>query len=322
MTDFREQYIPQPQNTIEEKIDHLSRMSGFKRDLPDTPNCTLERSGEKYISRVVENPNDPILEKAYDLLKATFKEAELDTFEDTKEYIKGMVDPALKETVRYRIIVITDQKGELMCVSSGMTIRLLDEDEKQTSEAVYFACYGAGKPGLGLKMMSLADEAFTSSLLDARAEAEAKKVNLIGVIAEGSTAGENEGILGGDAQGEAFANRMGLKRAFVGDKPVEYYQPAMKYDPKTGEVAKGAGDVLEHLEFLPFTAQFTKEQLIQTVRSVYYWNYYLERDNFDNNKAYKKHLKHVEKFYQIFEDSVNQQGELTLKTKAERKASK
>ncbi|MDO8570200.1 MAG: hypothetical protein Q7R97_01275 [Candidatus Daviesbacteria bacterium] len=306
-------------DTVEARIKHLSKMSGFERNPSNTPDCTLERGGERFVSRLVTNHKDPILKKVQQLFENTFKKEEVCSLSDMKDSIKGMKDDKSGETVYYRVVVLNDEKGELICTSTGMTMRLRDQNNQPTNEAIYFACYGAGKKGVGMKMMSLANEIFVSSLISAKADAKAIGVNLIGCIAEGSTAGEAEGTLGGEAPGEAFANRLGFKRVMIGNKEAEYYQPAMDFNPDTGKPAKGAGAVLEHPEVMPFGPNLSKEQLIQAGRAAFIWNYFWDESDFNNTVAYQEHVKYVAGYFKIFEDSINQPGELALVTKQERK---
>lgn len=310
------------QTAADKRIASLVKASEFTRSNADSTNCEIEftpENGEKekYTIELIENGESPDLDKVQKLFEDIFGKEEVDPVDVLKNAVDGNTAFGTKDEVKYKIYVVKDSKGEVVSTLAGGLLDLQDNQGNSTGETVFMLAYAVTKKNLQRK--GFAREAYISALIGARKEAEERNRKF------SFTAGECVHT------SEDFWNAVGLKRGYLADtqkqsgfKELKYIQPALDFDPKTGEVAKDAGTAPEHLMVDSLGGdQATKTQVGRMVKAFYRWNNTWPLEAFEGERkeeALQTHLSHTKGILDQFTQELDEGGQLTFMSKEERLA--
>lgn len=282
-------------------IESLQARSRFKRESAGQFETTIEHAGQKYQIEKIKDPQGEDVKKAYDLLRSTFKPEELDPLENIEA--AAQTHQELGDGYTTYIYLIKDSKGEIANLLKGNNIVMKDAQGKRLDKTVFMIDYSVTPPDR--RQTGLAREAYISALMDISSESEANGKTLAFATGEAvSTA-------------ETFWNRVGWKRAYVQagtDKThyeeVVYVQPPMGFDPDTGEIAPGAGNSPEHFMIDGFGVHTPSKQEVDQAIKGMYSIYKLDRESFNNDAAYQRHLDHLSGLINRSEQFLNSHGQV------------
>lgn len=289
------------------KTDRLIAGSKFKRSNLDSPNCELEREGMKYKSEMIEKGESLDLGKVQNLFIKTFGAEEVDPEEILRSAVDGTTPFGTKDITNYRVTVIKNEQDEVVSTVAGGLLELQDEQGRGTGEAMFMVGYAVTDERA--RQAGLAREAYISAILGAVKDAEKKGLKLSFAAGECTYTSEK------------YWNSVGWKRVYAAEgegedksfRELEYVQPALDFEEKTGEVAEDAGEAPEHLMVDSFGANSpSKEQVVQTVNAFYRWCNLWPREAFDSDEAYQKHTDYVQGIYTKFKNGVGGTSELVF----------
>lgn len=282
---------------VSNTIEKLQKESKFTRSENNSANCTIELEGEKFHIETIERGDDPKLEDVQKLFLEVFGEEEVDPIEIMRGGVDG-ITPFKTKDIPYRVVTIRNEQGGLVTVLGGAPLELLDNDGKKMGDSAYFVGYAVSDPNVRQK--GLAREAYISALIDAQKGAEKAGSTLKFAIGECTDTSEH------------FWNNVGWKRIYgqKGEKgeysELEYVQPALDFDKKTGGVAEGAGEAKEHLMVDSFGHMPpSREDLKNSYNAFIRWCNQWPREAFKSNKAYKKHQAYVEEIKSKFHADID-----------------
>lgn len=273
-------------------IRSLQERSKYNRIPSNVPSCTVEKEGRAYKIERIESSKDETLGEVYQLLVDTFGPEEVESEEILRNAVDGLTPFGAPEDTKYKIYVIKDQDGKVASFLNGGLFDLLDSDDNPTGEMVFLVAYVVTNPNL--RQGGLAREAYISALIDASCEAQVANKKLLFAAGEAKFTSE------------LFWNNVGWKRIYVQKgsnkkeySELEYIQPALAFDQKTGEVAEGAGEIAEHLMVDRLGQPYPdKTRLLQVVDALYRWShlwpieaFYGNIDSYQQNLNYLANLK-------------------------------
>lgn len=290
-------------------IRKLQQESEFKRSDADSANCEIEVEGRKYRIEVVEDGESPKLGKVQELFERTFGEEEVDPEEILRTSVDGK-NPWGGPDVKYRIVTVWDEQGELVSTVAGAQLDLLSEDKQPTGEAVYFVGYAVTDKSSRQK--GLAKEAYISALIDASREAGSEGKTLKFAFGECT------------ATSEDFWNKVGWKRIYAetGKKEyteLPYVQPALDFNEETGAVAEGAGEAPEHVMIDSFGRMPpAKQDVASAYEAMLKYCVEWPRDGFSSDEAFAAQRQYVGGIKKEFHDFLNENGQLIYLDKRNR----
>lgn len=292
-----------------QRIHLLTDRSRFARVPLDSPECRLEGEKERYFIEKVRDNSDGTISKIHKLLEQNFDAKEVDSEEDMIErFEKGATEG---RKYKYTAFIVRDEPGNMAGVFMGVHLELMKADNSLTDETMLFRGYTTIKGNF--QRYGFARELYCSALIAASREAEnwGKKLTL--AISEAVFSAEKPW------------NNLGLKRVYakVNDtnvfEEVPYLQPPYKFDPRTGDIAEDAGIVPEHLMVQKFgSILLNHDRLSQAVRTSYRKIYFNPQRNFQNEKAYLKHMQYATQEEASFEKFLSEHGQLIFLTAEDR----
>lgn len=295
-------------------IEKLRGQSKFKRSNNDSPSCTLDFEGKKYLIEHVESGESPTLSEVQDLCIRTFGEEEVDSEEILRQAVTG-VEFGIPSEVKYKVFAVRDPDGRVVCTVAGGNLDLRDASGSPTGETILMIAYAVTDKDV--KQSGLAREAYISALMDCAAEAE--KMGKKFVMAAGECTYTSE----------KFWNKLGWKRPYIesGNKQtyteLKYVQPALDFVKKTGLPKKGAGEAAEHLMVRPMNGRTpSKEAVMNTVKAFYRWCNRWEEEIFVSKKAYQTHKSYVDALESAFQRDLSAGRQLIFLDKANREKTK
>lgn len=302
------------QQPVWNTIQKLQKESGFKRSNPNFANTTLEIEGKQYQIEVVEDKDSPVLSQVQQLFTDTFGEEEVDPEEILRAAVAGETPFGTEDEIKYKVIVLKEG-DKVVSVVAGGHLDLRDKQGNPTKETMLMIGYAVTDKNI--RQGGLAREAYISALIDAAVEAQKQGKKFTFAAGECTFTSER------------FWNRVGWKRVYAqtGSKQeyteLPYIQPALDFDPETGDIATGAGEAPEHLMIDSFDqAPPDKKRIIQTVEAFYRWCNIWPKQAFKNEQAYYKHLQYIQKIAGDFENFVNNSGQLIYLDAPSREKSK
>ncbi len=286
------------------RIGELSRGSKFERKEIHSAQSIIQRDGETFTIHSIENGDDPLLSGVQTLFEKTFGEEEVDPEEILRSAVEGKTPWGTQEDLKYKVFAVTNSDGEVVSTVAGGHLDLKDADGKSSEETMFMVAYAVTSPVV--KKSGLAREAYISALQNTVADARGKEKKLI------MSAGECT------YTSEIFWNRIGWKRVYQeqGTKEkkvyseVPYIQAALDFDEKSGLPTEDAGEAPEHLMVDPFDGRMlTKKHIISVVEAFYRWCNRWPREAFENDVAYRRHMRYVDKIFKTFKNFVDSHGE-------------
>ncbi|MEO8065543.1 MAG: hypothetical protein ABI643_01655 [Candidatus Doudnabacteria bacterium] len=294
------------------KADSLIAESKYQRSNIDGPNTRIERDGHQYSIEAIEQGDSKDIKKVQDLFVKTFGKEEVDPISVMRSAVDGTTAWGTKDITRYQINVIKNEKGDVQSTVAGGLVELQDASGKPSGEATFMIGYAVTDSDV--RQGGLAREAYISALMGAAQEAQKRGLKLVSASGECTSTSEH------------FWNSIGWKRVYGEEKAdpktaqeLQYVQPALDFSEKTGKVARDAGAAPEHLMLDSFGGKpLTKDNIIETVDAFYRWCNKWPREAFANDKAYQKHLEHVDGIMAKFQEQLDSLGDLKALSAAER----
>jgi len=296
-------------------IDSLISESKFKRSTTESPNCQLEINGQIYTIETIEYGEHLDIGKIQKLMIDTFGREEIDSEKVLRAAIDGKTAWGGKDVAKYRVYVLKNKKGEVQSIITGGLLDL-KKDGKSTDKTVFMICY-----------------VVTSK--EARQEGLAKEIyisSIIGAVQEAQKQGKKLSFAAGECvfTSERFLNKIGWKRVYGQQgnnldtkQELQYIQPALDFDEKTGKIAEDASETSKHLMIGSFeSAEPIKEQVAQIVEAFYRWCNKWPREAFKSEEAYQTHLKYIDEIEKKFKKQLEFLGELTFLSLEEREISR
>jgi hypothetical protein len=280
------------------KLISRSKERGNTRDTFSGPDCTVTnmQTGESFKISVIRETEDARLRAVQQMMEDTFDPTEVDTFETLSESVEIGEDPTI-EISGYKIICVYNGEGELVALTTGGHLKMLDDKDEPTEVSAYVRCYSICRPEY--RQSGLVREAYISAFIDCINESRESGLDFRYVVSEAVSSSE------------PYQNATNLKRIYVqaGDKhtyrEVAYVQPPLDYDSDTGLPAEGAGPAAEHLMVRRFDGKTPRrEDLISLVRTMIVWNALLPKDEFSSTEAYESHRALVKGYMDQFADSL------------------
>lgn len=264
-----------------ERIRQLQGESRFRRSSDTSANCTIENGdGRKFTIETIESRNDERINEVRGLIENTFGRRELESRELLLAGIEGKSEWGTPDA-KYRIVMVYNEKNELVSLVTGAKLDLLDDQQNPTNEAIYFVNYVATDPNQ--RRDGAGREAYVSALIDATREAQEKGQTLMCAIGDCTP------------KSELYWNKVGWKRpkqknnegGDLGDTltALDYIQPPLNWDSKTGKPAKGAGEVVQHLMMDGFGRSLGKEDVKKVYLAFMDYIVGLPREAFDSQAA-------------------------------------
>lgn len=283
-------------------IEKLNSQSKYTRSNETSSNCTIEYEGKKYTIEHVESGDAPVLSRVQEMLVKAFGEEEVDPEEILRSAVNGETPFGTKDEVKCKVFVIKDEKGKVISTAIGGHLDFHDAEGKPTGETMLMIGYVLTDNNI--RQSGLAREAYISMMTDAAIEAE--------------KTGKKFTLMCGEAswRAEPYLNKLGRKRVYIQQKKgaykeLPYYQPALDFDTKTGEVADGAGEAAEHLMVRPMDRKTpSKEKMAQMVSAFFRWCNRWPPQAFENKGAYEKHKAYVDRIEGNFNRELESGGQL------------
>ena len=275
-------------NKVDGLIEELRQKSKFpEREKLDDGREVIRspEAGEFYIRRI-QDPEDPAVEKIYDLLVKEFSEDEADTIETIKAAVKSDIQD-------YR--VVEDAEGRIVAVSNMEYLKL--EDSK---DLMIFVAYVA--TDTDYRRLGLGSELYPGSYDLAKEKAKEDGSRIKGVIGEAVNTVE------------PFLNRMGRRRIYFEDKDgnvheVPYMQAPLDWDKKTGKPKTESAPEHLMIRLLDGRQEMQASEIIPMVQAAYEENCIFPEEYFKTEKAYQKcedtvmnHLRELEEALQKAKD--------------------
>lgn len=293
-----------------EVISRISEQSKFQRS-HESPECTLEREGERYQIRMTRPEDTKTIREIHTLLQETFDAEEVEPEDSLREGLKGKKIEGSPLTTRYRIFVARDSSDQLQSLYGGQLVDIIrDGGNAPHDELLFMGMYAAVREESQRK--GLVRELYTSSMMEVAADAHALGKTLTTIAGECTE--ESEGAW----------NAMGRRRVYVQTGPHEYselpyIQPALSFNHETGLPAHGAGEMAEHIMLQFLTGEPTKERVSAAVASMYRCSNTWPEHMFANKRAYQSHLGYINRLRSNFDSFLMNNGDLLLLTAEERK---
>ncbi len=301
----------QEQTEVQEKsgaviaAERLMEKSRFKRLNRKSSNTELEIGEKHFTIESIESGDHPDIAQVQELFIKTFGEEEVDPEEVMRSAVEGKTAWDTEDITNYRLHVIKDKEGKVVSIVGGGLLDLLGDENKPTGKTMFMIGYAVTDPDA--RQGGLAREAYISAIMDAERTAKAQGKELSFAAGECMSTSEK------------FWNNVGWKRAYVADRPGEtkaytelkYVQPALDFDPETGEIAEDAGEAPEHFMVDSFGRMPpTKKEIMMTVNAFYRWCNKWPREAFENDEAYEKHLAYVQGIEDTFNEKLKQGGQV------------
>ena len=285
-------------------IKSLEQKNHIVRIPHDSAECQIEVNGQQFQIEVVESSTSPDLAAAYQLLIDTFQEDEVEVEDIFRADIEGKTDQGEPYYYQSKLYILKNSKGEVVSLIKGAHITLEDEDCSPTNKSMFIIEHAVTR--VDWRGLRLAQQVYISALIDLSIEAEMQGKKLLFAMGE---AVENS---------EKFWNKLGWKRVYAQNNDnsryyteVPYIQPALDFDPATGEITEGVKGVLEHLMIGGFGDHITsKTELCQAVRALYNNAAKWPRSDFESDDAYNKHVCYVEFLFKSFMDFFSSRSKI------------
>lgn len=278
-----------------ESIKSLSKNSEFHRTVSFNPRFdVIEHEKEIFRFQELSKTDSEDIAAAHQILLETFTPDEVDPLEMFK-----------KDIVRGRTNIYT-LKGDkdIKGIFIGSLEDFNDTDSILMVSYIVTAAH-AQKHGIAREM-------YISALTNACIKAEQRGKRLVAACGECVSSSEE------------YWNKVNWKRLYIQTnmqeyQEVEYYQPALHFDPGTGEVVSGSTHVAEHFMLTNFVEYaLSKEFLHSLVRLFYDTQIMWPSFYFENHNAYETHKRYISGLLDAFWKSLEVPGEITLLSKAER----
>ncbi len=290
-------------------VEQLRSESRYQRSLEGSPECTIEREGKKYEVKMLRPEDEATIQEVQRMLEETFGEDETDPIEYLRAGIQGKTPDGEDDETRYRIFTARDEAGKLQSVYAGGLLEMRSPDGKSTGDAMFMGAYGITRPES--RQGGLVRELYASSMMMAALDAQA--------------AGKKFSTIAGECTytSEKAWNAVGRRRAYVqtGENQyseLQYIQPALEFNKKTGLPKKGQSEVAEHIMVQFLDSQSSKERISAAVDAMYRWCNLWSADSFASKKAHAAHTEYIAGIKRRFDEFMSSNGDLKFLTAAER----
>ena len=313
MDDSRMIYVPdcavaqsqQGQHHVWSAIESLLQDGRWERNDYSAPECMLTQGNHVIQIELAREPGH--IDLAHKLFEGHLSFAEVESLERLHHNTRGVFlngrlskyQLYLARNIRNRDMVAA-YAGNLMDLGNGA--------------AVFIGTYAATCESH--QRLGLMREMFTCALMQAAIDADRQ--------------GEELRLVIGDCTDEAekLWNKTGRKRPYIQTSPnrfreIPFKEPSTHFDRTTGEPAKGAGAVLEHLMVRGFGCEITRELIDAAVTASFRWSGKRTLADFDLNEvAFRRYLAHFDNLLRTFRRGLYQPGELCLFSADERAAAR
>ncbi len=265
-------------------------------------------SGQVFSINQVQGPSDPRLGEVLNFLSEQFNENVLNQREDFERKLLGKTRYGTDRPA-YRCFYLTNPKNEIIAVRVAEQIPLLKKGRERKKSSAFYAIYivldQSYRGGNNIPV-----EMYIASLMDAAESAykTGKKVKYL--VAECSSATER------------LQNKIGLKRVYLKNgerlKELEFFQPPMEYNPKTGSPI--SEESAEHFMLCKTNgSRVTKKNVytaLSSLLNMYRSNH--PREYFISDEAFLAHEKIFEDRLVAIQTQLNECSEVILLSKDER----
>ena len=259
----------------------------------------------------ITNPEDHRIPLVETFLQEHFDPAELD--------VSGVMGPAIagrdaatgKACDKYIVIAVQNEQKEIVAVSTGMVLQLLDEDFEPVGKQA-MVCGGYTAVSEPYRRQGLASKVFDIKFAEAQKDARERDLTIMGSLGEAHD------------EAELLLNAKGVRRLYIKQPDgvlleVPYFQPPLKWDPKTGDPAEGAKSVPEHLtmNLSDGSNSIDGDKLMEYVRGMYNYNNYQFEETFSSKQAFRRHGRILDGITRELERAVSGK-EIVMLARAER----
>lgn len=266
------------------RINLIAQKSSYERNPDLSAKCVL-KGPENSIFKIdiYEDGKDVGLSDVQNLFNNIFLAGEIESELVLRNAIESKT-PWGTPDVKYRVVHVRNEKNELVAVCAGATLPL-EKGDDLNREMIYCVEYIATDDKA--RGTGIGREAYLSGLLDSLQIAKANKATLSMVVGECTESSEK------------FWDGLGWKRIYTQESDymfseVPYIQPALKFNPDTGEVADDASDVPEHFTVDFFGLDPDPEKIKMAYVEFIDYTSMWPREAFTNNEAYEKHLLYID----------------------------
>jgi GNAT superfamily N-acetyltransferase len=265
---------------------------------------------EVFSARGVRGGDDSLLPTVHKMLLETFRPEEVNSLESMRE----MFGPQPDDRGRAIMRVISDESGRVLGFIEGYYTALKNTDGKERNESSLSIGFVVIRPEARSKQ--LARELYIQ-ILDECDRLSTERGETLAVVA-----GESVPTV------EPVLNKFGRGRVYF-DRPdgsleeVQYFQPPLDWDTKSGGPRQGARPSPEHL-MLGLTdgsKDVSIEDVLGSVKAIYEY-VGQPADSFENEDAYRRYEASIDGYFGDFKGKISAANRLKLITRKEREALK
>lgn len=221
-----------------------------------SPRCEYSCSGGRFKINQITSPFDPNLIKVHHLLEKNIKSSSIDEIDIFRAGVEGNTEG------RYKVFYARDiQSGEISSATVGVHYEMKDQHNNPSGNLVYIRAYSAtnefSRGGKPLRQSGLGTQLSISAYIDSAIDAHLNNKKLTLTISEALPSTE------------AYLNRLGLKRAYLGDDLSFRELPLFVPNPNNpSEISKEK----LHLMFARFDSlNPTQDDVLGSVKTHYRW---------------------------------------------------
>ncbi|MBI2466078.1 MAG: hypothetical protein HYV66_02530 [Candidatus Sungbacteria bacterium] len=266
-------------------IGRLEAASKFERTpAEDGAESLKSREGEQFVTKRIENHNDPMVREVWQMMKAEFGD-EADPLYWVKESIRQGIN---------KYDVITGPDGKIISFSNSRYLEMEPVAGRPPESLVYMAFILTDEEH---RRKGLATELNRKLSLGALEQARQEGHAVRGMVGESTETSEK------------FWNKIGKRRVYFEDSEgniheVPYKAPPCDYDDNTGEpLLEGA---FEHLMVNMFdgSGELKSGDLVRMARTIYFEEYGAEPEDYASKKAWQRTQEVLVGYLKEFEQSL------------------
>lgn len=239
------------------------------------------------------------LKEIHTFLVDHFGKEKMISYETLKNDFEGH-NRANEPRAKYDIYYVENEEGEIVAARISENLDLIDENNNETNETIFYAIYIAVDKEAKYKGIGLPEQLYASALLDSIKKAINKKI--ICILAESGK------------EAEKMMRRMGFGSFYYieegGDATYtefEFNQPALEFDKNGQKTIADGEEPREHFSVFPFdeNQNFAIKYFEKIYRTLILKEYEIEHPQreFRDNEAYQQLLNY---FNQLMEETLSQ----------------